>query len=368
MTRTTPLVSIVIPAYNAERFLGEALASVRAQSHDAIEVIVCDDASTDATPTIAAGTGDIRIRYLRNEQTLGGYGAMNRGVRESQGEFVAIYHADDVYDPLIVERELAFLMEHEEVGAVFCLDRFIDESGKEYDRLRLPPALSDVETIDAALLVECLLRFKNTFLRTPSVMFRRTAFDAVGGYDQKGFGIAADLDMWARLSLRTHIGLIHEHLMGYRHYGAQWSRQYERVRTEAEMFFAVMDRHLARPTVRALASPTAMRKYDFWRALDEVTCAANACLLGDAKRARAILERSPVLPLLSEAPGRHAVRAITLRSLVFVAARTGGKPMRALVHLARFRRLPQTEIVASAPTVTQSLGSPVGDDRPSATV
>ncbi len=55
MTKTSPLVSIVVPAYNAERFLGDALASVCAQSHSAIEVIVCDDCSTDATPVIARG-------------------------------------------------------------------------------------------------------------------------------------------------------------------------------------------------------------------------------------------------------------------------------------------------------------------------
>ena len=57
MTKTSPLVSIVVPAYNAERFLGEALASVCAQSHSAIEVIGCDDASTDATPEIARDEG-----------------------------------------------------------------------------------------------------------------------------------------------------------------------------------------------------------------------------------------------------------------------------------------------------------------------
>src|SRR4030095_9983291 len=119
MTKTSPLVSIVVPAYNAGRFLGDALASVCAQSHSAIEVIVCDDASTDATPDIARGTGDERVRSLRNGRTLGGYGAMNRGVRESRGEYVAIFHADDVYDPRIVECELRFLGEHADAGAVF---------------------------------------------------------------------------------------------------------------------------------------------------------------------------------------------------------------------------------------------------------
>jgi len=199
MAKTSPLVSIVVPAYNAERFLSEALASVCAQSHSAIEVIVCDDASTDATPRIAKATGDDRVRYLRNEQTLGGYGAMNRGVRESNGEYVAIYHADDVYDPRIVERELAFLLARPEVGAVFCLDRFIDETGREYGRLKLPPLVTRVESFDTALLAENLLRYKNTFLRTPSVMFRRAAFDAVGGFDPEFFLFKEEEDLFVRM-------------------------------------------------------------------------------------------------------------------------------------------------------------------------
>src|SRR5688572_12365729 len=295
---TQPLVSIVVPAYNAERFLGEALATLRAQTYDAIETIVCDDASTDGTAAIAQGTGDARIRYLRNDATLGGYGAMNRGVRESRGEFVAIYHADDVYDARIVEREVAFLREHAAAGSVFCLDRFIDEAGVEYDRLKLPPALANVRVFDAALLAESLLRYKNTFLRTPSVMFRRTAFDAVGGFDQERFGIAADLDMWARLSLEHPIGLLHEYLMGYRHYSAQWSKQYERMRTDPELFFTVMDRHLSRPGVRALVSEEALTCYRVWRVQDEAERAANAYVLGDRRRAVALLNLSLVSPLL----------------------------------------------------------------------
>ena len=358
MAKTSPLVSIVVPAYNAERFLGEALASVCAQSHSAIEVIVCDDASTDATPTIAKATGDVRVRYLRNEQTLGGYGAMNRGVRESRGEYVAIYHADDVYDPRIVERELAFLAPRPEVGAVFCLDRFIDEAGREYGRLKLPPALTRVESFDTALLAESLLRYKNTFLRTPSVMFRRAAFDAVGGFDQERFGIAADLDMWARLSVDTRIGLVHEYLMGYRHYTAQWSRQYERMRTEPEMFFSVMDRHLSRPGIRSLVSADALTCYRVWRVQDEAERAANAYVLGDRQKAVALLNSSLVRPLLWSSRRGQVARVLALRTLVRAAAASGTSTrVRGLVHFARFRRFPAGELAPPSASAAQSLGN-----------
>jgi glycosyltransferase involved in cell wall biosynthesis len=358
MTATPPLVSVVIPAYNAERFLKESLASVSAQSHTAMEVIVCDDASTDRTPVIAQGSGDRRVRYLRNDQTLGGYGAMNRAVRDSRGEFVAIYHADDVYDQRIVERELAFLSQHTDVGAVFCLDRFIDESGRAYGRLQVPRAIAASQLFDAALLAESLLRYKNTFLRTPSVMFRRAAFDAVGGFDQERFGIAADLDMWTRLSLEWRIGLVHEYLLSYRHYTAQWSKQYERMRTEPEMFFAVMDRHLSRPGVRSLVSTGALTSYRVWRVRDEAERAANAYVLGDPQKAIALLNSSLVRPLLRSSRRGDVARVLALRTLVRAAAASGtSTAVRRLVHFARFRRLPQGDL-APAPTFTAySLGT-----------
>jgi glycosyltransferase involved in cell wall biosynthesis len=358
MAKPTPLVSIVVPAYNAERFLGEALASVCGQSHTAIEVIVCDDASTDSTREIATRTGDDRVRYLRNDKTLGGYGAMNRGVRESRGEYVAIYHADDVYDPRIVEREMAFLLQHPDAGAVFCLDRFIDETGREYGRLELPPALARVESFDTALLAESLLRYKNTFLRTPSVMFRRAAFDAAGGFDQERFGIAADLDMWARLSVGSRIGIVHEYLMGYRHYTAQWSRQYERMRTEPEMYFAVMDRHLSRPGIRSLVSAEALTCYRVWRVQDEAERAANAYVLGDRQKAVALLNSSLVRPLLSSSRRVQVARVLALRTLVRAAAASGtSKAARSLIHFARFRRFPAGDLAPPLASAAHSLGN-----------
>ena len=356
MADSSPLVSIVVPAYNAERFLGEALASIRAQSHANLEIIVCDDASTDRTPAIAQGTGDPRVRYLRNDRTLGGYGAMNRGVHESGGEYVAIYHADDVYDARIVERELAALCRRPDVTAVFCLDRFIDETGGDYGRLRLPAAIANTDTFDATLLVESLLRYKNTFLRTPSVMLRRSAFDAVGGFDQERFGIAADLDMWVRLSLEGPIALVHEYLMGYRHYTAQWSKQYEHMRTEPEVFFAVMDRHLSRPGVRALVSSEALTTYRVWRVQDEAERAANAFVLGDRQKAVALLNSSLVRPLLRTTRRAQVARVLALRTLVRAAAATGsGARARDLVYVARFRRLPPRDLAPPSQSAAHSL-------------
>jgi len=366
MTHAPPLVSIIVPAYNAERFLAGALATVCAQSYRATEVIVVDDASTDATATIAQSTGDPRVRYLRSEQTLGGYGAMNRGVRESRGEFVAIYHADALYDSQIVERELVVLRTRADLGAVFCLDRFIEAGGREYGRLKLPTGVEQATVFDTARLAESLLRYKNTFLRTPSVMFRRSAFERVGGFDQERFGIAADLDMWVRFSIDWRIALVHEYLMGSRQYTTAWSKQCERTRTDPEMFFAVMDRHLSRRGVRDLVSADALTCYRVWRVQDEAERAANAYVLGDHQKAVALLNSSLVRPLLRSSRRGHVARVLVLRAIVRAAAASGThRPTRGLVHFARFRRFPG----ATSPTSTStspSVGPATGGLSPNA--
>jgi glycosyltransferase involved in cell wall biosynthesis len=361
MANLSPLVSIVIPAYNAERFLREALSSICAQTHADLEIIVCDDASTDRTGEIARDTGDDRVRYLRNDRTLGGYGAMNRGVRESRGDYVAIYHADDVYDDRIVERELAFLRARSDVGAVFCLDRFIDESGREYNRLRLPKALDRVDLFDTKLLADSLLRYKNTFLRTPSVMFRRAAFESVGGFDQTGFGIAADLDMWVRLSLEWRIGLVHEYLMAYRHYAAQWSKQYERMRTEPELFFSIMDLHLSRLGIRSLVTDEALTAYRVWRSKDDTECAVNAYMIGDRQRALALLRDASAVPLIRSSHVSAVARVLALRTVLRLAAASGSSvTARRLVHFSRFRRLPPRDLAPPSTLAAQSLASNAG--------
>jgi hypothetical protein len=220
----------------------------------------------------------------------------------------------------------------------------------------LPPELAATTSFDTALLAESLLKFKNTFLRTPSVMFRRSAFDAVGGFDQERFGIAADLDMWVRLSVEWRIGLVHAHLMGYRHYKAQWSRRYEQMRTEPDLYFAVMDRHLSRPGVRALVSQEALTRYKVWRVKDEAERAANTYILGDRQKAVALLNTSLVRPLLQSTQRSRVARVLALRTLVRMAAATGtSSPARAAVHFARFRRLPRGPMTAPAASVVQSL-------------
>src|SRR5919107_969036 len=100
-----------------------------------------DDGSTDATPAIATSYGS-RVRYHRQPERPGIFANANDGIALANGDLIAVYHADDVYEPEIVEREVDYLRANPDVGAVFCTDVYIDAGGRPFGRLDLPPELA----------------------------------------------------------------------------------------------------------------------------------------------------------------------------------------------------------------------------------
>ncbi len=108
MMPSSPLISVIIPAYNAETWLEVCLASVLSQTIADFEVIVVDDGSTDATAELAASAGDCRIRVIRQENR-GQCAALNRGVAESRGEFIKFLDADDWINPEHLAAQVAAL-------------------------------------------------------------------------------------------------------------------------------------------------------------------------------------------------------------------------------------------------------------------
>jgi cellulose synthase/poly-beta-1,6-N-acetylglucosamine synthase-like glycosyltransferase len=114
-----PLVSVVIPAYNAERFLGRAMRSALAQTYPLLELIVVDDGSTDGTAGVIRSFRDRRVRHLFGPNRGQG-AARNQGIRASAGRYVTFLDADDVYLPDKVRRQVDFLETHQDCRVVFC--------------------------------------------------------------------------------------------------------------------------------------------------------------------------------------------------------------------------------------------------------
>jgi glycosyltransferase involved in cell wall biosynthesis len=128
-----PRVSIGVPVYNGERFLATTLDSLIAQTFGDVEIIICDNASTDTTEAIGRSYAacDPRIRYLRNAENIGAARNFNRCLELARGEFFRWASADDVADPSLVERCVEILDQHPDVVQVYGRTRLIDGDGNE---------------------------------------------------------------------------------------------------------------------------------------------------------------------------------------------------------------------------------------------
>ncbi len=118
-TQLSPLVSVIMPAYNAEHFIRRALDSAVGQTYTNLEIVVIDDGSRDRTPEVIRTYRDPRIRYL-HQPNQGQGPARNHGIRASAGAYITFLDADDFYLPHKIERQVAFLEAQREFGAVFC--------------------------------------------------------------------------------------------------------------------------------------------------------------------------------------------------------------------------------------------------------
>jgi glycosyltransferase involved in cell wall biosynthesis len=284
-----PLVSVVIPAFNAAAFVRQSLDSILGQTYSPIEILVMDDASTDETGQILESYGPA-VRHVRQPRNRGIYDNVNDGIALARGEYIATYHADDIYERVIVERQVDCFLRHPELGAVFCLDILVDAGNREYGRMRLPLELRGSRPLDYALVLNALLRYKNRFLVCPSAMVSTAIHRRIGVYRQDLWRNSSDIDMWLRIAQAGPIAILEEYLMRYRHFEGQSSQRYHRLRTEAERYFAIMDWHLERGA-RRLAHPEALADYEAHRAEDWLLIVVRQYIGREMSAARESLSR-----------------------------------------------------------------------------
>src|SRR5690349_8073895 len=108
-----PKVSIIMPVLNGERFIGEAIGSILAQSYPHFELIVIDDGSTDSTPErVAAFRGKLELQYVRHAGSQGIAPSMNDGVRHATGSMISFLDHDDAWFPDFLETQVSYLEAH----------------------------------------------------------------------------------------------------------------------------------------------------------------------------------------------------------------------------------------------------------------
>ena len=204
-----PRVSVVIPTYNCERFLGRAVDTALSQSYTDHEVIVVDDGSTDGTANLIAQY-EKKVRYYR-QSNQGVSAARNLALGYATGEFIAYLDADDMWYPQKLEAQVAFLDSHKECGLVHTEVSVIDEDD-EILHLRF-----NQETKRSVPQGQCLTDLlRRCHIQTLTVMERRHCLDLVGGFDER-LPIAQDYHQWIKVVGRGFaVGYIAEPLGKYR--------------------------------------------------------------------------------------------------------------------------------------------------------
>jgi glycosyltransferase involved in cell wall biosynthesis len=170
-TGNTPLVSIIIPCYNHARYLGDAIKGASEQTHSRVQIVVVDDGSFDNTFEVASRYPDV---FVVRQQNRGVSQARNVGFQYSSGEYVLFLDADDRLTPTAVETHLRCFAEHPEAGFVVGDIDLISEDGSYLRSPRWPDLATDQ--------YEQLLKVDHV-ANTIAVMFRRSVFEAVGGFD-----------------------------------------------------------------------------------------------------------------------------------------------------------------------------------------
>ena len=164
-----PLVSVIMPAYNAELYIEEAISSILAQSYKNIELIIVDDYSQDNTPNVIKNFDDDRIRYIRNDKNRGIAYSTNYGIEQAKGKYIALMDDDDVAFPGRIMFQTLFLEKHEEIDVLGGRSIDIDQNGNEIGRFDVPHYNPDY--VRAMLLIQCV------DFRNGTTMMRRSFID-----------------------------------------------------------------------------------------------------------------------------------------------------------------------------------------------
>ncbi len=196
MNQPETTISVVIPAYNAERFLPRSLASVFAQTLPPQEVIVVDDGSTDGTGEVAAALG---ARVVRQENR-GLAGARNTGIQHASGEWIALLDADDSWEPEKLARQVSAILP--DVVLVYTGTRHFDDHGTRA-----------VQSAIAPPTVRKMLRYCNP-ITASSVLLLRRAVLAAGGF-REGVRACEDWGMWVRMMPLGEFAAVEDPLTGY---------------------------------------------------------------------------------------------------------------------------------------------------------
>ncbi|WP_413165853.1 glycosyltransferase [Capilliphycus salinus ALCB114379] len=210
-----PRVSVVIPTYNQEAYISQALDSVLKQTYQDFEIVIVNDASGDRTLEKIQEKKDPRIRLFSFEQNQGESAATNYGIQQARGELIALLHSDDVFVPQKLEKQVECLEKNPQFNAILTYPQLINSRGE-----RLPPSDSFLQQVfiqPNRTRFQWLNSFfsKDNCLCQTSALIRRECYQQIGFYDPR-FRQIPDFDFWVRFCLKYELYILPEPLVNYR--------------------------------------------------------------------------------------------------------------------------------------------------------
>lgn len=204
-----PKISVIMPAYNAEKYIAEAIDSILGQTFEDFEFIILNDCSKDRTEEIILSYNDPRIVYVKNEENMGVARTLNRGLDLAKGEYIARMDADDISLPERFAKQVAFLEKNSDIAVLSTNLNCFNEDGI------LSPGwvVSDPEQMKIDMLFSCGLAH-------PSVMMRANVIQNLGGYNPDFNGLE-DYELWCRVLEHYNITTLPDILLQYRIHGNQ---------------------------------------------------------------------------------------------------------------------------------------------------
>lgn len=212
-----PFWSVMIPTYNRTKYLGRAIESVlqQAPGEDEMQIEVIDNASPDCdVESFVREIGGDRVRFHRHDSNIGLVENWNACVRRARGHWVHILHDDDMVRPNFYTTYRRWIEAHPAEGLVFSRSIAIDEDD-DWKYITAGPRTME----RAGVWDDALFRFvsenPSDFLRCPSIVVARRAYEAVGGFEARAI-YTHDWQMWLRIAARFEVGYLHEPLALYR--------------------------------------------------------------------------------------------------------------------------------------------------------
>lgn len=210
-----PLVSVIIPSYNHDRFVADCIQSVLNQSFQDFEIVITDDGSSDKTVDVIRSFTDPRIRLFVHERNQGASIASNRCIANARGKYVAMLSSDDIWYPEKLETQVDFMEQHPEYAVVFGKVEWINEDNQSLTRENFPNFdIFDVENRSRFEWLQHFFKVGNCLCH-PCSLVRKNIYAEVGMLNPALASIP-DFDLWIRICLKHDIHIQDKRLIKFR--------------------------------------------------------------------------------------------------------------------------------------------------------